>query len=667
MTDQQPRRGSVGGRQVPWRRSLRTRLLLWSSLTSVLLLAAVAAVFYLALRGVLIANTQAEMRGLAQQAAGGLEATLDSVQVSGRTLAGTASGLGRQPLNLRALLEATLAADPDIAGVMVAMEPGRLGDDDPGFDWYVRREGLGLVNTTLQGLGYDDYRVMPWYTRTVGTALPWWSEPYRNDATGNEWFVTYNLPLFRPGGEGMGAIGMVSLDVPVKRLRGQLGQLVDAPGLVPMLFSPEFRAVVHPEPAFRDGGPLPEVIEATGRRDLAPLADALRRRLPLEFEHTLAGTGPHAGERHHSFMLPVGETGWSFALSVPEPVILAQLDTVTLWGLGGGLLGVVLCVWAVRRHAGLIAKPVEDLTDVAHHFERGEFDYPLRHVERVDEVGVMARAFDAARGSIKRQLVEIAEMGAARSRLESELGIARDIQRALLPGPGELRGGGFHMAWQGLLDPAKEVGGDFYTVFEREGGVLWFAIGDVSDKGVPAALFMARTVTVLEVAAQAGGSPGSALRAAALHLAEGNDTCMFATVLCGVLDLRTGQLVLASAGHEPPVHLHADGRRELLPVPTTGPLGIDVADDYPPWRGRLAPGDTLLLYTDGVTEAFNVANQAFGEARMLRALAPGDAPAALCHRLHAAVQSFAGEAPQSDDITLLALRYLRDDGTEGEA
>jgi len=651
-------------RQIPWRLSLRTRLVLWSSLTSVLLLVAVALIFYVAVRGVLLANARTEMRGLAQQSAGGLSATLESVEVSGRTLAGTASGLGRQPLDLRTLMTATLEADPDIAGVMVIIEPGRLSADDPGFDWYRRRQGAGHFESTVRGLGedYQDYRAKPWYARTVGTGRPWWGDPYANDATGGELFVTYNLPLFRPG-EAVGAIGMVSLDVPVRRLRNQLGELLAAPGLVPMLFSPEQHVVLHADPSLEMQGRLGDLVAARGRADLAPLQDALLRRMPLEFSHEVPRDG--GVEHHTTFALPLGDSGWAFALGVPEELILAQLRHVTLWGLGGGLLGVVLCVLAVRRHAGMIARPVEDLTESARHLARGEFDYPLGHTARRDEVGVMARAFDGARTSIKRQIREIAEMASERQKLESELDIARDIQRAMLPADGRLREGGFELSWHGLLEPARTVGGDFYTVFRREGGSLWFAIGDVSDKGVPAALFMSRTMTVLEVAAASGGSPGAALAEAARRLVEGNDTCMFATVLAGVLRVGDGALALASAGHEPPLLLGADGQRALLPVPTTAPLGVDVADDYPVWTGRLAPGDTLLLYTDGVTEAFDMANEAFGEAGLLAAAAASNDPRAACAAVLAAVQAHAGAAPQSDDITVLAIRYRHADQGEG--
>lgn len=652
-------------RPLPWRRSLRTRLMLWSTLTSVLLLAGVALIFYAALRTVLVENAKAELRGLTSQSARALQATLESVQVSGQALAGGAASIGREPANLASLMKATLAADPAIGGVMLIIEPGRITPEDPGFDWYVRRAGTGLAESTVRGLGpgYADYRVLPWWVRTMTSPGPWWSEPYRNATMANEWFVTYHLALRRPGDAPTAEpVGMVSVDVPVRRLRAVLGEAPAHPQMQPVLLSPEGRLVLHPDPALAMAETAQSLVETHGRRDLAPVREALARRMPLELHHRVAGDDPEAGQVRYTFLEPVGTLGWAFALSVDEGWILAELARVTLWGLTGGLLGVALCVVAVRHYAGRIARPIEDLTDSAGHFAQGEFDYPLRHTGREDEVGVMARAFDAARDSIKRQMTEIAEMGAARARLEGELTIARDIQVALLPAPGALHVGGRRLEWDGVLDPAKAVGGDFYNVFDREGQALWFVVGDVSDKGVPSALFMARAMTVLEVAAQSGGSPARALREAALHLIEGNDTCMFATVVCGAVELRTGELALASAGHEAPLLLHADGRRAYLPVPTTAPLGVDVADDYPVWRGRLAPGDTLLLYSDGVTEAFDVDDHPFGSERLAAVLDPARTPRGQCAAVLTAVQAFAGAAPQSDDITILALRYDAGDG-----
>lgn len=131
----------------------------------------------------------------------------------------------------------------------------------------------------------------------------------------------------------------------------------------------------------------------------------------------------------------------------------------------------------------------------------------------------------------------------------------------------------------------------------------------------------------------------------------------FAIALCGTVDVGSGEVALSSAGHEPAVLLHADGRRDLVEVPTAPPLGIEVAGHYPLWRGRLQPGDALVAYTDGITEAFDGERQAFGADRLLTALIPGLDARVLCESLVAATHDFVSGAAQSDDITVLALSF----------
>ena len=220
--------------------------------------------------------------------------------------------------------------------------------------------------------------------------------------------------------------------------------------------------------------------------------------------------------------------------------------------------------------------------------------------------------------------------------------------------------GDAHLEAHAVLEAAKAVGGDFYSFIERGDGELWFTIGDVSDKGVPAALFMARTVTILEVAAHASASPGAVLAEASRRLVEGNDTCMFATVLCGHINVRTGASTLASAGHDAPLLLHADGRVEMLPVEPGPPLGFEVSSEFALWQGHLEPGASLIAYTDGVTEAFNPDNEAYGSERLLAMVRPSYSAQDNCRRLIAEVHGFAGTAPQSDDITVLAIRLSQE-------
>ncbi len=641
-------------RRVYWRDSLRTRMVLWSSLLNAGLLLVMALAFYAGARALIVQNARAEAENLAQQTVRSLQATLDSVQVSGRTLAAGATSVGVQPSNLRSLLLASLAGDPDIAGAMVILEPGQLPGDVDGFTWYVRRDGAHLVEQSVADLGYD-YRIMPWYLRTAASPDPWWSEPYANAATGGEYFATFNLPLrvsaARRGGR---QVGMVSLDVPVGRL-AELAKGVSGQGLQPMLFSPEGLAVVHPDPDVQMRLDVAALAARGPDADLAPLAAAVATRSPASFEHHDV-----RGDALGTVVLPVGDSGWTFALTASDRWFLHRLDRVAVGVALASLVALLVALTLARRYSGAIAAPIEELTDSAHHFTEGEFDHPIPYVQRGDEVGVMARAFDAARSSIKARMREIGQMASARQKLESELSIARDIQQSMLPAGRAFDTGHMHVEAHAILEPASEVGGDFYQFSELEPGVLWFAIGDVSDKGIPAALFMARTLTVLEQQARRHDSPERILAAASVRLAENNETCMFATVLCGRLEVESGRFALASAGHDPPLLLHPDGRAELLALAGGGPLGIEPSHDFPRHEGVLAAGAALVGYTDGVTEAFDLDEQAYGTARLLRALAGGGSASEACQRLLADVRGFAGDAPQSDDITILAISRRRE-------
>ena len=204
-----------------------------------------------------------------------------------------------------------------------------------------------------------------------------------------------------------------------------------------------------------------------------------------------------------------------------------RLDRIALAVALASLVALLVALWLVRRYSSALAEPIEKLTDSAHDFSQGRFDQPIPYVQRDDEVGVMARAFDAARDSIRDQMHEIGQMASARQKLESELSIARDIQQSMLSAGRGFDTGHMHVEAHALLEPATAVGGDFYQFSELEPGVMWFVVGDVSDKGIPAALFMARTLTVLEQMARRHGTPDRILSFASIRLAENNETCTF--------------------------------------------------------------------------------------------------------------------------------------------
>ena len=205
--------------------------------------------------------------------------------------------------------------------------------------------------------------------------------------------------------------------------------------------------------------------------------------------------------------------------------------------------------------------------------------------------------------------------------------------------------------------PARAVGGDFFDIIPLADGRVGLTIADVSDKGVPAALFMMSTRTLLKGAAIGRNDPGAVLGEVNDRLTHDNEAAMFVTLLYGVYDSVSGAFTYANGGHNPPLVVRAGGESQLLPLTDGIALGVLPAVRYLQRTVTLAPGDTLIFYTDGVTEAMNAAHEEFGIER-LRALFAATPPAdgkQASAAVVAAVQAFAGDTPQSDDITCLAL------------
>jgi len=631
---------------VPWHASLRTRMMLWVGLLlAFLLLAGFAAAFYAA-RERIVADAEARTRYEARQAADRLDATMRSVQVSGEALIELSNRVELTRTELLAAMEAMLEANPSTVGGLVALEPGILADRAP-LAYYVGIGARGVPDRDLLADGYD-LAGRDWYQRTLNATSAWWSEPYFNETAGGRYMTTLNLPLRDRDAR---RIGMVSLDVPVQALSSSLEPLRTVTGQRTALFAPAGTIAVHPERGIAFAHTLAGYVASAGRSDLEPMEAARTQRRALQFNHADARNGT----ARYSVLQPIGDSGWSLQLSLGRDAMLAGLDSaMRMLALIGGLVA-LLAALAVLRLSRRITVPLTELTASAGHFANGEFDWPVPHDARGDEVGVMARALERARDSIRQQLDEIGRYATEKQKLQSELDIARNIQRSMLPHDREFASGPLRYRLQARLEPAKAVGGDFHGHFRHGDGRVWFVVGDVSDKGVPAALFMARAVTVLEVAATTGAAPDQVLADAGRHLSGGNDACMFATVLCGMLDLATGELAIASAGHEAPLLRRADGRIEPILLESGPALGFDPGGSYEVWRGRLQPGDLLFAWTDGVTEAFDADDAAFGEDRLRDVLQASSGAAGACDDLLVAVHRFACGAAQSDDITVFAI------------
>lgn len=258
-----------------------------------------------------------------------------------------------------------------------------------------------------------------------------------------------------------------------------------------------------------------------------------------------------------------------------------------------------------------------------------------------------------------RNVIRQRELEREKNAIEGELAAAREIQMSIVPKIFPPFPERTEFQLHAVLEPAKEVGGDLYDFFFVDQNHLVFLVGDVSGKGVPASLFMAVTKTLIKTRAASGIGPDEILRSVNRDLCEGNDTTMFVTVFCAVLEIDSGRVVYSSAGHNPPVLLRETGTVDFLPFAGSTALGVFEDSVYSRDVVDLNPGDTLVLYTDGVTEAMNAEGRFFSDEKLLRsvqAIGPDGAEKATA-KILSEVHEFAAGALQSDDITLLALKY----------
>ncbi len=262
--------------------------------------------------------------------------------------------------------------------------------------------------------------------------------------------------------------------------------------------------------------------------------------------------------------------------------------------------------------------------------------------------------------AIRIEHARLIEVEQAEKLRAQELVHAAQIQQSILPHDfpafPERKDFELHAA----MVPAKEVGGDFFDFFLLDSDHLGFVVGDVSGKGVPAALFMAVSRTLLRATAQHQASPGECLTYMNTNLARQSDSAMYTTVFYGILDTRTGDLQFANGGHNRPYIIGQDGKPRPLSNESGAIVGIMDGFSYDTYTGKMAPGESLVLYTDGVTEARDKNEAFFGDKRLEQLLSVHSAKPAeqLVASLHAAVQEFSLGHPQSDDITVLALRFL---------
>jgi len=308
-----------------------------------------------------------------------------------------------------------------------------------------------------------------------------------------------------------------------------------------------------------------------------------------------------------------------------------------------------------------VAAPLRKVNDgVREYMEKKDSDAALLSMAAVrsrNEVGRLADSFSEMSREIERYTEENLRLGNERERIAAELSLAANIQASQLPSKFPAFPDRDEFDIFASMTPAKEVGGDFYDFFMIDGDHLGLVIADVSGKGVPAALFMMISKMMIKNFAMSGFSPSEVLEKTNESIYANNKEKLFVTVWFGILEISSGKITAANAGHEYPAVRRPNGRFELLKDKHGYMIGLRKNKHYTEYEIELKKGATLFIYTDGVPEATDKDEELYGTDRMLEALnkEPDAAPEKLLENVHIAVNEFVGDAPQFDDLTMLAL------------
>lgn len=422
-------------------------------------------------------------------------------------------------------------------------------------------------------------------------------------------------------------------------------------------------------------------IDLRENRDEPALASAVKRMTAGEEDFIELTFG---SKKYYLAFTPIPAVSWSFGTLISEEVAAlpamqarergdAQIKKSELsltmkifaFTLGSAVVFVLL-LWLLARGANKVARqfsqPIMELADGVREIASGNLDKKL-DIKTGDEIELLADSFNDMTDELKTQMKNLAEVTAERERTATELNVAKNIQRDMLPNVFPPFPERTEFDIFAMMNPAKEVGGDFYDFYFVDENYFVVTVADVSDKGVPAALFMVISKTLLKNFANlADGSDdvSSVLACTNDQLCQSNNENMFVTVFFGVLEISTGKFTYVNAGHNPPLVRHRKtGQFEYLRSAKKNPMiGVLEGLSFTQMSITLEAGDTIFIYTDGVTEAMNEARELFGEEALQAALnkQPLDAaPKEIVEKMLAEVRAHAGRADQSDDITMLTL------------
>lgn len=574
-----------------------------------------------------------------------VEKELRSVEVATANTAWMVEGHENDDAYLLHLTRKLVESNEHIVGSAVAF----VADYHEGRHYYAPYTWMDedTEETKHSHLGSEtyDYFLMDWFQIPYLTKKACWTEPYYDEGGGEQWICTYSRPIFDKEGK---LYAVITADIALKWLYHKFGDIHPYKDSFTILISRNGSYVAAPDRSWLRGSTIFSV--AAEKEDERAWDTALDMVAGLkgssEFEKD--------GKSYFGVYGPLSN-GWSASIICPYSSVLArttEMNLVVVVLAVAGLFGLfLLCRASIERAASPLRKFSESAMSIA----KGNFNTKLPDIQTDDEIRQLRDSFDYMQGSLTQYIQDLKSTTAGKQRLESELNIAHNIQMQMLPK---------NFADIKLADvyadihPAKEVGGDLYDVTSRD-KMMYFAVGDVSGKGVSAALIMAITRSSLRFVGGHGIDLSEMAGKINRSLTENNESGMFVTLLLCRFNTETRELNYCNAGHNPPVVIPRNGEPYFLPLIPNLVVGVMDDFEFKMQTRQMEEGDTIVLYTDGVTEAEDPDKNQYGEERLMawaRTVTPGMSAKEATDRLSADLKRFTRGNEQNDDITILIIR-----------
>lgn len=576
-----------------------------------------------------------------------VEKSLTEVEVAVETLAKENMSNLSDPQEVLDLVASTVNSSELITSCALAYEPFR------GFNksyhcmpfYYWEQSTNGLIFKQLGTADYD-YHTLDWYQIPKLLKKSYWSEPsYDSEGTGKI-VTTYSKPLYDENGE---LIGILKADVDLDWLNEIIYATRPYDNSYMVVIGRNGSYISHPDRDLILNETIFSIAESEDIPDLKKIGMSM-----VQGKENFVRVSN--GEDGFFAAFAPFQNGWSAMMACSFRDVFTAVNRIIVYLLIVVIVGLFVLYFASRKAIRRLTAPITEFTYSAMNMSRGFFNAQIPEVDTDDEMKKLQESLFFLQHSINRYISELKSTTASNERFESELNIAREIQLNMVstqfPESEE-----FDLF--ATLSPAKEVGGDLYDFFVQ-GRTLNIAIGDVSGKGVPAALYMAILRYGYRFIAGMHFSINEVLQILNRTVSDGNDSGMFATMFVARINLDTMEMEYCNGGHNPIVTVTPEGKAEFLKAESNIAVGLFPEFEYVAEKIQLAKGSRLLLYTDGISEAEARDFSQFGEERILTfasEVSTGADSRTVTESLLENVKNFTGDNDQNDDITIMTIKF----------